>query len=471
MVNGLVRQSMERQRLSEVGPQSVYSPESEQSVLGMVLSRHNEILDEIRDMVEKQDFFVPAHAEIYQAMCDLSDRLMDVDMMTVHQLLVDRKLDQVVGSPGILAECLNKGGFIPHLQTHVRAIKGKSLVRQLQLAMADIGSQMAVRAENPDELIDYANQRMSDVGSTRVSQSEENAAQLADKTFFVLHKMNTEKNPELGIYTQYPGLDKTLGSFKKGELILLAARPGIGKSALAINMKDKMAYSRPRADGEIEYPGHKTGFFGLEMTSEQVQRRSLSSLSGIGMTKIQRARLEPNELAKIKAISQQMKEFNGWFEDNPMISLAGIKSKSRKWVRRHGVEIIFIDYLQLINHQSDSRKRNESVAEISRGLKCLAKELNIPIVALSQLNRDTDEDKRPNLSNLRESGALEQDSDVVLMLHPKEKQEEGDHKKLLNYELIIAKQRNGPTGVINLQYMPSIVRFFYPNETKPTEEI
>lgn len=457
----------DREISNTIDPGATYSQESEEAILGLVLHRPEEALDEVRETLTQTDFFVPAHQEIFQAICDLQDRMMNIDTTIVHQLLVDRKMHEAVGSPNILSLFLSKAAFIYGYKTHLRLIKDKSLLRQLQLAMGDITVEIAMNAENSSELVDFANERMSEVGATRSSETEENHAKLALRTFAIIKKMHTDKNPNIGVLSQYPPVDRKITCFEKGNFILLGARPGVGKSAFAINMKDKMSYSKVNSSGDTEYPGHVTGFFGLEMTSEEVQKRSISSLSGISLKKIRESKCEEAELQKIEGISKQMAEFPGYFEEDPMITLAGIRSKSRKWVRKHKVEIIFVDYLQLINHHSERGSRAEAVAEMSRGLKCMAKELMIPVIALAQLNRDADEDKRPKLEHLRESGALEQDADVVLFLHPKEKAEDGVERQMLNYELIIAKQRNGPTGIIDLEYKPSIVRFFYPNEVKP----
>jgi replicative DNA helicase len=469
-----------RRAAEALSPQVLYSAEAEKAVLGCMMAQPAEVIDEAAMSLVKEDFFVPAHQEIYAALREMHNAQTAIDVMTMHQHLTDRKLDQSVGSPGILGELLV--GFATHLNvgSYIRIVKDKSLLRALQLVCSTIVTDIADMPDSVPSVLDRAETAIFLVTNQGLTQTTVSAREEIDRALGVIEAFRGRKGHLQGIPTGFHKLDELTAGWKPGEMIVLAARPGQGKTALALT------FARHALDGRYDEasdawikPGYPVGMFSLEMTNEQLMLRLLASFSGTSLQRIRSGELDDQGMELLRARAGQMKEWPLYLDDSSFLSINQLRGKARRMKDRHQIELLIIDYLQLLRSESEQAKdnRQNEVAEISRGIKALAKELSIPIIILAQLNRRSEEAKaEPALHNLRESGAIEQDADVVMLLHrpDQEKDQDGNERQsspIWPYVLNIAKQRNGPTDRLDIVFNAPYTRFDDPirHETRRNE--
>jgi replicative DNA helicase len=388
--------------------------------------------------------------------------------MTINQWLVDRKLADQVGSPGILAELLV--GFATHLNigAYIRIVKDKSLLRRLQGACSEIVQDIADMPDSVPSVLDRAESTIFAITSADASKGIVTGRDEIDKALALIEAFQGRKGQLLGMPTGFHKLDELTAGWKPGEMIVLAARPGMGKTALALTFARHALDQRydEAADRWVK-PGHAVGMFSLEMTNEQLMLRLLASYASESLQRIRQGTLDEHSMQKLRMVAADMKEWPLYLDDSSFLTINQLRAKARRMKDRYKIELLIIDYLQLLRSESSQAKdnRQNEVAEISRGIKGLAKELSIPIIILAQLNRRSEEQKaEPALHNLRESGAIEQDADVVLLLHrpDTEKDDNGVDRPagpVVPYCLNIAKQRNGPTDRLNLLFHAPYTRF------------
>lgn len=449
-------------------PKSLYAGDAEKAVLGCMMAQPGEVIDEVTDTLSKDDFFVPAHKEIFAALREMHNLQQAIDVMTIHQWLTDRKLAEPLGSPGILADLLV--GFATHLNvgTYIQTVKEKSLLRNLQGACSDIVTDINDHPESVSDVLDRAETAIFKVTNLGLTQSTVPARDEIDKAIKLIEDFQSRKGRLPGVQTGFHKLNEYTGGWKAGEMIVLAARPGQGKTALGLTFAQHALRERyDEATDAWKKPGHAVGMFSLEMTNEQLMLRLLAAHAGERLQSIRQGGLDDHSLQKLRMVAQDMKEWPLYLDDSSFLTINQLRGKARRMKDRHKIELLVIDYLQLLRSESAQAKdnRQNEVAEISRGIKALAKELSIPIIILAQLNRKSEEGKQePALHNLRESGAIEQDADVVLLLHRPDAEKDADGNEvhsgeIIPYKLIIAKQRNGPTERLDIMFHAPYTRF------------
>lgn len=423
--------------------------EAERAVLGSILF-NDEHLPVVCELISADDFYALAHRTIFAACVAIAQTQRRIDLVTLQD-----ELDKqgILGQCGGLIYLVSLQEDIPLVglvEQHAKIIKEKSVLRHLIHSASQIISQCYMQSDKGIEaMLDEAEKTIFKISAQR---SPSNFVQLTiwlNKTFQQLSHIKGQAKGITGIASGYKLLDEMTSGFQKGDLIVLAARPSMGKTALALGLARSAART-----------GATVGFFSLEMAGEQLMLRLLSTESGIPHQAIRNAAITSDEWMELADVAGKLAETKFFIDDTAMQSIMDIRAKARKLKVEHNLQFLVIDYLQLIHSTKQHENRHQEVSEISRALKALAKELAIPIVALSQLSRAVDSrmDKRPMLSDLRESGAIEQDADLIMFLYRDiVYNSEAEDPNLA--ELIIGKQRNGPTGTVYLHFQNDITQF------------
>ena len=432
------------------GPGHEFTPpsdtEAEQSVLGAILVRP-EVLDRVATTVKPDDFYRTAHGVIFQTMLDLQGKNEPVDLVTVCGLLKERGKLEDVGGPAFLAGLSEQVGFATNADHYARKVREKAILRRLLDASQGIAGACLASIENVAEFVDAAGQKFYEacqaVNPKEASMLSELVSQEAD----TLTKIHEEKRLP-GIQVGYRDLARYF-AWSPSNLYILAGRPGMGKTALALNFALRVAMQ-----------GVDVKFISLEMSESQLTRRIMASMGNIDAERMNRGRMNGAEWAAIYRVRNLVENIPIYIDDRPSQSIAEIRARSRRQHSEGKLGFLILDYLQLTKPIYRSRSREEEVAEVSRGLKALAKELNIPVLALSQLNRKVEDrpNKRPGLSDLRESGAIEADADLVMFIYRDEKYRKDSEDKG-KAEVLIEKQRDGRTGMVKLAFLDNYLKF------------
>ena len=427
---------------------------AEQSVLGAILL-DNSIMDQVAAILSPKDFYTGAHRVIYQAMCTLLDRGEPADPVVLQQYLQKNGELQSVGGGGYMAQLMDTVPTTANVGAYARLVRDKALLRSLAQEATKIVESIYHGGNKPiDVILDNAEQRIFAVGE---GHSQRSSSYFTIKSILmpVLHSIEQlmrNKNALTGVPTGYPDLDALLAGLQKSDLLILAGRPAMGKTSFAMNIAVNAAVDHQAP----------VAVFSLEMSKEQLVSRMLSSAARVDAQKLRTGWLDGNSYAHLIHVADTLFEKAPLFiDDTPAISISALRAKARRLKREKDVQLIIIDYLQLMQGDGKTENRVQEISQISRGLKSLAKELNIPIIALSQLSRKLEErpNKRPQLSDLRESGAIEQDADVVMFVFREEVYKENDPELKGVAEIIIAKQRNGPIGKVTLTFLKEYTRF------------
>jgi replicative DNA helicase len=430
----------------------LYSAEAEKAVLGSMLARPDAVIEVVEEHCNRSDFFVPAHQELFETLCEMHEHGHAVDVMTVHQNLVDRDLAAEVGSPGILAELAT--GLATHLNVmaYIKIVKDKSLLRHLQHACADIVQRISDSPEQPDKVLAEAEAEIENLVHRRnqnESLMDPEPESIVRETLDHLEAVHAGQIIAGGHDYGIPKLTEYTGGAKEAEYVLLAARTSVGKTALAIQFRNHFCKQ-----------DLKVGIISLEMINKHLQLRTVSAEAKVDGMKIFRGPMSEDEMQRVRDASARMVHWKMWHCDLPSLDMRRMRGIAKMWKKKRGLDVLIIDYIQLIQpEESDSYSRENEVSKISQGIKALTKELAIPIIALAQLNRKAEESGNPQLHHLRESGSLEHDADTVLLLHcevPKEKQPGMAH---VPHDLFIAKQRNGPLQKVPLIGIKNQFRF------------
>ena len=435
-------------------PASIHA---ERTILGAMLVEPLAIVDATL-LLKADDFSLDSHRRIYEVMLHLSEVGYAVDIITVSEDLRKRKeLDSVGGMPYLyeLSEGLPRKLSI---ESYVRIVRDKSLMRQL-MVVCDLG--MMEAADQSLEAIEVLNKvehRMMEISEHAITGGFSGIADIVRDSFGSIDKLYEQGREITGLATHYTSFDRMTSGLQDSELVIIAARPSMGKTAWAINIAQNAAVK----DGKV------VAVFSLEMSKESLLRRMLASEAMVNSRKIQTGFLPREDKGKLLAGLERLMQSKLFVDDTPGITLAEMRAKARRLKQQEGsLDLIVIDYLQLMTGSSGASQkkfenRTQEVSSISRGLKALAKELKVPVVALSQLSRGSEQrtgDKKPLLSDLRESGSIEQDADVVCFIHREEYYDRDNEDIKGQAEIIIAKQRNGPTGSIKLAYISDYTRF------------
>jgi len=434
-------------------PTSVHA---EMTILGAMLVEPVAIIDATM-LLKTDDFALDSHRKIYAAMLQLVELGHGVDIVTVTDYLSKKKeLDSVGGLPYLAS--LSEG--LPRklsIESYVRIVRDKSLMRQL-LTVCDMG--MIEASDQSREALDVLNQvtsRLTEISEHAVTGGFSDIAAIVKESFGSIDALYEQGREVTGLATHYIEFDRMTSGLQESELIIIAARPSMGKTAWAINIAENAAVRG----------GKVVAVFSLEMSKASLLRRMLASQALVNSKAIQTGMLMRDDRAKLIKGLELLMESKIFIDDTPGITLAEMRAKARRLKQQHGqLDLIVIDYLQLMTGSSSNVKgfenRTQEVSAISRGLKALAKEMKVPVVALSQLSRASEQrggDKKPLLSDLRESGSIEQDADVVCFIHREEYYDRENEDLKGKAEIIIAKQRNGPTGSIQLAYLADYTRF------------
>ena len=436
--------------IDRLPPQSI---EAEQSVLGALLIDKDAVI-EVADILQPADFYRGHHGTIYRAVLELYERREPVDIVTVAEVLERESELEAAGGSSYLASLMNLTPTAVNAAHYARIVERKALLRNLIGAAGRIAAIGYDEGADVQESIDRAEAELFAVSQKRVEAGFSRLRDLLHEAYDRLDYLHEHKGEISGISSGYADLDALTTGFQKSDLILIAARPSIGKTSLALNVAEHAAVR----------DGRTVAVFSLEMSKEQLVLRLLSSVANIDGQKLRTGFLEEMDFARIAPAMNALSEAPVYIDDTPNISTMQLRTKARRLQAEAGLDLLIVDYLQLMQASSLSRDANrvQEVSEISRGLKALARELDIPVVALSQLSRQPEirESKEPRLSDLRESGSLEQDSDLVLFLWREKERgaDDTDHDgEVVNLKL--AKHRNGPTGEIKLWFRKRQTRF------------
>jgi replicative DNA helicase len=443
------------------------SIDAEKTILGAILL-DNAAHSEAAEKLEADDFSLDSHKRIYIRMSELMDEQRAVDIVTLSHQLAKFKEVESVGGVAYLASLTEGLPRRPVIEEYIRIVKDKSLLRKLMMICSAAIARAADQSETALEVLGAAEAGLLEVSEKGVGDGFQSLDQIVANSFGTIDNLYKQSREVTGLATDFYELDRMTSGLQKGELIIIAARPSMGKTAFAINMAQNAAVNH----------GAVVAVFSLEMSKESLLRRMLASQAWVDQRKLQTGFIAREDQEKLQRALNELVESQMFIDDTAGISLAEMRAKSRRLRQKAGkIDLIVVDYLQLMSATLPSaggkkyENRVQEVAAISRGLKALAKELDVPVVALSQLSRASEkrgDDKRPLLSDLRESGSIEQDADVVAFIHREayyNRDEEQSAADKAKSEIIISKQRNGPTGVVYLNFLSSFTRFDNPDTT------
>jgi len=442
-----------------------HSIEAERSTIGSLLVDKDAIV-KISDFLRPEDFYHDAHRMIYQAIFDLYDRRIPIDLVTLTNILEERKQLKLIGGASYLALLANEVPTSTHIFQYGTIVKEKSILRNLILVGDQIKGFGYREDEKVDDLIDAAEKALFGVSQNYISDKFIHIKDVLNKTYEKISDLHDPdaKEKYRGIPTGFKSLDNILSGLQPSDLIVIAARPSMGKTALALNMAQNVAKR-----------GKTVGIISLEMSKEQLVERMFCSLLAVDSWKMRTGRLNDEDFSKIGGVMDELNSTKIYIDDSVGNSIAELKAKARRLKMENGLDVLVIDYLQLMsagkmgyNAQSN---RVQEISEISRSLKALARDLSIPIIALSQLSRAVESrpSKIPQLSDLRESGAIEQDADVVLMMYREDYYEEDTDRKGIT-DIFVRKHRNGPIGHVELAFKKEQMKFLDIEKNRKFEE-
>jgi len=444
--------------------------EAEQSVLSAIIM-DNQALTTVMDMLRPEDFYVGSHRVLYTAMQDMFEKGHPMDLITLtDQLQSAGRLEQA-GGPAAISDLTGRVSTAANVEYWAKIVRDKSLLRKLIESSGTILSEAYEEPEHVEEFLDKAENKILEVAGQQTRTSYRPISEVIDRSFKIIEEFENRKGAVTGVPSGFADLDKMTSGFQRSELAILAGRPSTGKTALALNFMRNAAI-----DAELT-----VAFFSLEMADHQLVMRLICSEARMNFERIRRGEFKKSHWITLTNAASALSQSSIYIEDTAVLSVLELKAKARRIKSEFGLDMVIVDYLQLLqgmNTKKSRDSREQEIAEISRALKGMAKELDVPVLALSQLSRAIErrEDKTPILSDLRESGSLEQDADLILFLHRpgmykrKSKDKSGynpyaeeevhdseEDDKLT--ELIIGKQRNGPTGSVKLTFLNEYTRF------------
>ncbi len=439
------------QNNSSMGMTPPQNIEAEQSLLGTILLQDKSIIN-IVEVLSPEDFYRDANRTIYQVMLDLFEKREPHDLLTVKNLLQERNKLNEIGGAAYLASLTDIIPFAETLVHHAEIIRKKSILRQLIRTTSEVAARCYESQDDIDALVDEAERTIFNIAQSKNKQGFQPMSTIVPKAFDRITRLFDRKEHITGVATGYEQFDLMTAGFQPSDLIILAGRPSMGKTALAMNMVQHAALVE-------KIP---VAVFSLEMSMEQLALRMLCSIGQIDSQRIRTGRLIETDWPKLTRATGMLTESPIHIDDSAGITVLEMRAKARRLKSEHNIGMVVVDYLQLMQGRARSENRVQEISEISRSLKAMAKELDVPVVALSQLNRSLESrpDKRPMLSDLRESGAIEQDADVIVFIYRDEvynKSEDNPNRGIA--EIIVGKQRNGPTGTVRLTFLAEYTKF------------
>jgi len=422
--------------------------EAERAVLGSILIS-NAAADIAQGIVKDEDFYNPSHGKVYAAMLSLWDNNSAVDLITLQSYLTDTKEITAVGGPAALVALTEAVPTAANIEYYAKLVRAKSILRRLIDAGTNI-VKSGFDGGDAETVLDDAEQMVLDVRKTSDRKGVLHIEEALKSAFAEIEELHANKRDITGIATGFQKLDFLTSGLQRSDLIIIAGRPGMGKTAFALNLAVNCSLKSNAA----------VAVFSLEMADQQLVKRMLCSEGRINATNMRSGNLKDSDWPKLAKAAGALSEASIYIDDTGSIALSDLRGKCRRLASEHGLDLIVIDYLQLMRGSKNAQGREQEISEISRGLKALAKELNVPVIALSQLNRSLESrpDKRPVLSDLRESGAIEQDADIIMFVYRDEYYNEESEDKGVA-EVIIAKQRSGPTGKARLRFFAEYTLF------------
>ncbi len=434
--------------LRKVPPQNL---EAESSVLGGILIE-NDAVNQVLELLRPDDFYRESHRKIFRAIIDITDRGEPVDLITLSEFLKGKNELEPVGGTAYLASLAD---FVPtsaNIAYYARIVREKSILRSLISTATEIATRGYEEQGNVEEFLDVAEKVIFEISEQKIKASFVAVGEMITDTLKLVEKLYQRKEMVTGVPTGYEDLDKITAGLQPADLIIVAGRPGMGKTAFALNIATNAAYG-----------GVGAAVFSLEMAKEQLVLRMLCSEARVNSSKVRSGYLGERDFPQLAKAAGRLHEAPIYIDDTPAISVLELRAKARRLLRDRSkkVGLIVVDYLQLMRGMGNANNREQEISEISRSLKALAKELNVPVIALSQLNRRVEDrsERRPQMSDLRESGAIEQDADVIMFIYRDEVYNKNNDDVKGKAEVIIAKQRNGPTDTINLTFLGEYTRF------------
>ncbi|HEY5908461.1 MAG TPA: replicative DNA helicase [Vicinamibacteria bacterium] len=425
------------------------SADAERTVLGAVLV-DNQAFNSAAEILTRDDFYRESHRRIFDAMAALAERSQPLDLVTLKDELAKGSALESVGGAAYLASLVDGIPRIINVEHWSRIIKEKSVLRNLIHAGNRI-VQSAFEAEDEAAIIlDRAEKSIFDIAERRIRQGFVGLPEIVKESFRTIDQLSQSKEVVTGLPTGFVDLDERTSGLQKGDLIIVAARPAMGKTSLCLNIAQNASLRT----------GETVGIFSLEMSKEQLVLRMLCADGRIDAHRLRTGKLNEKDWARLAKAYADLSSSKIFIDDSAMLTPLEMRAKCRRLKAEHGLGLIIVDYLQLVTGSGRVENRQQEISSISRSLKGLAKELHVPVIALSQLSRapEARTDKRPQLSDLRESGAIEQDADIVMFIYREEEYKQSDENRGIA-EIIIGKQRNGPTGTLKLAFIKEFTRF------------
>jgi replicative DNA helicase len=422
--------------------------EAERSILGAILL-DNAVCNQAIELLRREDFFLESHRRIFDKMVALSERLMPIDLITLSDELRRAGEFEQIGGATYIASLIDGVPRTDTIEPYAKLVKAKSMLRKLITASNQISALAFEEEDDADVIIDKAEQMIFQIAEDRVRQGFQYIGDVAHRRLEQIEQMAGRPEMITGVPTGFTDFDRMTSGLQRQELIVIAARPSMGKTALALNMAQYASKN-----------SNVVGIFSLEMSAEQLVSRLLCSEARVDAHRLRTGYLNREEWARLADALRRLCETKVFIDDSAAVSVMEMRAKCRRLKAEHGLDLLVIDYLQLMAGRGRIESRQQEVSQISRDLKGLAKELDVPVVALSQLSRAPEQrtEHKPQLSDLRESGAIEQDSDVVCFIYREELYNPTDENQG-TAELIIGKQRNGPTGMVQLAFLKEFTRF------------
>lgn len=430
-----------------IPPQNI---EAEQAVLGAIFLEPASLIT-ASEILIPEDFYRASHQKIYSVMLKLADKGEPVDLVTVTSELADANLLEEIGGVSYLSDLANAVPTAANIEYYGRIVEEKSILRRLIRTATTIAQDGYSREDEVDVLLNEAEKNIMEVSQRKNAGAFQNIKDVLVQTYDNIELLHTRKGDITGIATGFTELDRMTAGFQRNDLIIVAARPSVGKTAFALNIAQNVA---TKTDENV-------AIFSLEMGADQLVMRMLCAEGNINAQNLRTGNLTPEDWGKLTMAMGSLSDSGIFIDDTPGIRVSEIRAKCRRLKQESGLGMILIDYLQLIQGSGRNKdNRQQEVSEISRTLKSLARELKVPVIALSQLSRGVEQrqDKRPMMSDIRESGSIEQDADIVAFLYRDDYYDkESENKNII--EIIIAKQRNGPVGTVSLAFVKEYNKF------------
>jgi len=449
--------------LDKLPPQNI---EAEQSILGAVMIE-NDALPKIIEVISREDFYKETHRKIFDAMVELFEKNEPIDLITISEELKRRNEIDAVGGESYLSTLASQVPTAANIRYHSKIVREKSLLRSLIKSASEIAGKVYEETLDADELVDQAERIIFNISDKRIKTSFVGLKDLIKGSFETIEHLYDKKSAITGVASGFNELDELTSGFQRGDLVIVGGRPSMGKTAFSLDIARHVGV-------EMKEP---VAIFSLEMTKEQLAMRMLCSEAMVDSNSIRKGFIKKDDWSKLTNAAGRLTEAPIFIDDSSNTTVLEMRAKARRLKMEHrGLSLVVVDYLQLMRSKGGFERREQEISEISRSLKALAKEVAVPVIALSQLNRGVEQrnDKRPTLSDLRESGAIEQDADVIIFLYREAvySKDVSDREKG-KAEINIAKQRNGPTRTIDLTFMPQCTRFmpYSDRDYQETEEV